>query len=150
MEDILYHSLIGFNNMGNTCYLNSGLQIIIHCYRFMIDLLIDINNNISRKLVNNDNISYKFIELLKHISKKYVEDKPIHAIKDLYNLLDINKNFFDKEKTDIITIEPIDLFEEFSKKHPIYATGQHDSVEFIRVFLNDISKENLLNKVVAP
>ena len=90
------------------------------------------------------------MELLKHISKKFIEVKQIHTVNDLYNKLDINKILFDNEKNDIITIEPIDLFEEFSKKHPIYATGQQDSVEFIRVFLNDISKENLLNKDVSP
>ena len=150
MEDVLYHSLIGFNNMGTSCYLNSGLQIIIHCYRFMIDLLIDINNNISRKFVNNDSISYKFLQLLKHISKKFLEEIQIYTIKDLYSFLGINKNFVVKEKTVNITIEPLEYFKEFSKKHPIYAKGQHDAVEFIRVFLNDISKENILNKVIAP
>ena len=150
LEEVLFHSLIGLNNLDNTCYLNSGLQIIFHCYRFMLDLLFDINKNMNSNLINSDTISNKLIELIRIMVKKFIKYKKINNMKDLYKNLDFKNNNIISDNLDTITVEPIEFFETFSKLHPIYNTGQHDCVEFLRVILNDLSKENMLNKEVAP
>ena len=38
--NVVLNSLIGFNNLGNTCYLNSGLQIILHCKLFLEEIIL--------------------------------------------------------------------------------------------------------------
>lgn len=38
----------------------------------------------------------------------------------------------------------------FGAKHTIYNYGQHDSAEFIRILLNDISLENNINLNPIP
>ena len=44
MADIIFNSLIGFDNLGVNCFFNFGLQIILHSYRFIDDI-----NNITKK-----------------------------------------------------------------------------------------------------
>ena len=41
---------------------------------------------------------------------------------------------------------PNEFKQIFSEKHKRFSIGQQDAIEFIRIFLDDISKENNLNK----
>ena len=41
-SDIIFLSLIGIDNLGVNCYFVSGLQIILHSYKFIIDIITDI------------------------------------------------------------------------------------------------------------
>ena len=45
-----------------------------------------------------------------------------------------------------MSVTPKNILEIFTKIHPIYKDSQEDCVEFIRVFLNDLSIENNKNK----
>lgn len=61
------NSLIGLNNLGSTCYMNSALQNIIHCKRFLEKLILYKNDNLS-----NNSISGSFLNLCYSlINKKY-------------------------------------------------------------------------------
>ena len=54
--------LIGINNLGNTCYLSSALQSILHCDQFIFD----ISSKDNEKKENNDPLYQQFIALIKH------------------------------------------------------------------------------------
>ena len=53
--------LIGINNLGNTCYLSSALQSILHCEQFITDILSQDNE----KKENNAPLYQQFIALIK-------------------------------------------------------------------------------------
>jgi ubiquitin C-terminal hydrolase len=61
----------GFNNIGNTCYLNSGLQLIIH-NKDLCKNLID-NDEISNELTNFI-IKYYNDENYKSLTPKFIKD----------------------------------------------------------------------------
>ena len=50
-------SKLGLKNLGNTCYINTSIQILIHLKKLLINL-----KNLSSN--NKDNISANFIELV--------------------------------------------------------------------------------------
>ena len=141
MADIIFHSFVGIDNLRVNCYFNCGIQILLHSNKFMLDIIIDINNNI----LNKNNISSSFIDLCKSIIEKYLAYNDI-SINDLtydeiYKFQ--NYNFLDKEKR--ISVSPKKLLNIFCKMHPIYKDSQEDVVEFLRVLLNELSFENNYN-----
>ena len=95
----------GLNNLGNTCYMNTCLQLLIHCSPF--------------------------------IEKLFIEEPKEKLSKDFYNLCNSQLSNISK---------PIELKNEFANKHKSYiGYNQHDTQEFCRLFLEDISNE--MNKV---
>ena len=95
----------GLNNLGNTCYMNTCLQLLIHCSPFL--------------------------------DKLFTEVPTEKLSKEFYNLC--NEQLL--ECTSPITLKNI-----FSIKHKLYkGSRQHDTQEFCRLFLEDISNE--MNKV---
>lgn len=99
------HNKRGFHNIGNTCYMNTCLQNLIHSTPFIHKLL----------------TTYPHIKGNKPITTKF------HSL-----CLSQTKNIS----------FPKDFLSAFSKNHFIY-TGysQHDTQEFCRLLLEDISDE---------
>ena len=90
--------------MGNTCYANSLIQVLIHSYIFMIKLF---NDNIINK-ANSLNITKKFYDIINRICYSNNNNENYINISDLLYLFDI--------------------------KHPSYKiTNQNDSQEFCRI-----------------
>ena len=114
--DIIYKD-IGIINLGNTCFINSCLQILIHCPNFI----------------------YKFYEKVKTLKK---EDTPI----SYYFFTNVCFPMVDTVNTQEKYIDITNFKNEFGKKHPSYGGYmQNDAQEFCRVFLEDLSTE--LNEV---
>lgn len=104
---------IGIINLGNTCFINSCLQALIHCKLFMHKFF-DKSKDIDEKTMP---ISYNFL-LLCIAMIEYGKIK--------------GKNFIDISYFKYI----------FGKKHAIFnGYTQNDSQEFCRIFLEDLSTE---------
>ena len=110
-KNIIYTD-IGMINLGNTCYINSCLQVLIHCPNFI----------------------YKFFEKFKTIKK---EEAPISK-----NFYDICYAIVNTLNTQEKYIDISNFKNEFGRKHPIYGDyNPNDSQEFCRFFLEDLSSE---------
>jgi len=125
------NSLNGFNNLGSTCYMNSALQNIIHC-KIFIDKIIPIKNS---NLLNskNNSITKSFLDLC-------------------YSLIDIKTretSRYSSYSYSLNSISPSNFKSNFCLKHKAYARGQHDSIEFLRTLLDDMSKEINLNQNIS-
>jgi len=104
---------IGIINLGNTCFINSCLQALIHCKLFM-QTFFNTSNKIKEETTP---ISYNFLLIC-------------------ILMLDISKKTGQKY-IDISYFKYI-----FGKKHPIFnGYNQNDSQEFCRIFLEDLSAE---------
>jgi ubiquitin C-terminal hydrolase len=72
----------------------------------------------------------------------------------LCNLLIIeNKkyiNVFNPNLYNCYSFSPLNFIKRFYLKHPLFATGQQDAIEFLRVLLNDVSIENNNIKTNIP
>ena len=103
---------IGIKNLGNTCFINSSLQIFIHCPLFIHKLIT------KNKVINeNTPITLNFLSICDLMLKTKSNSISIYSFKNLLGL-----------------------------KHKIFFGHlQQDSQEFIRIFLEDISKE--LNEI---
>ena len=98
-------SLCGLNNIGNTCYINMGLQCLIHNKFF-------INNLIKEKINEKTPITRLFVELLNDI----IAYKTINT----NNILINNYSLYSYSPTRFKNI--------FSIIHPQFKLGQHDSI----------------------
>ena len=114
-------SLTGLMNLGNTCYINTSLQNLIHCTPFIARFL-EVSNNIMQKKAHPTPISEAFYELLLQI----------------YD----NNNQEDY-------INPGGFVEKFTSLHnQFYGNQEHDTQEFCRFLLQDFNCE--LNQVLNP
>ena len=117
----IYKTQIGILNIANSCFVNSIIQIIIHCKIFIIEFLNNFNIN---KL--NDNL----------------------IITQLYNIL---ISMYDAYANNLNYIDITKFLYIFGYKHNSYnGYIQHDALEFFRYLLEDISKELNENKHLLP
>ena len=104
---------VGIINLGNTCFINSCLQALIHCKLFM-------------QLFFSKGIQIK------------EDTTPIS-----YNFLLLCIEMLDVQKRSHINYIDISYFKYiFGKKHPMFnGFAQNDSQEFCRIFLEDLNTE---------
>ena len=116
LANIIYKE-VGIINLGNTCFINSCLQVLIHCPLFIYNFF----NKYQLIKKESTPISYAFYELCK----------------DMIQIINQQKNKY---------IDISNFKNEFGSKHPIFGGYlQNDSQEFFRILLEDISTE--LNEV---
>ena len=126
IPQLITQSLTGLVNLGETCYMNTGLQNLIHCVPFINQLFSIIND--FKDVIEQKTISNSFIKLCQSIIKI-----------DNYNL----KYNFNSYNPSLFRLN-------FIKLHKQYADHeQHDSLEFIRILLDDISKELNQTKIIS-
>ena len=103
---------IGMINLGNTCFINSCLQVLIHCPTFI----------------------YKFFNKHEVIKK---DDTPVS-----FNLFALCVGMMNTVNTQEKYIDITNFKNMFGAKHPSFEGYlQNDSQEFCRVLLEDISTE---------
>ena len=123
--NVLITSTLGLKNLGDTCYMNAAIQILIHLKNFIQKLT---NVNIS----DMNNFAGTFFQLMREI----------------YELINLSENN-PLAKNAILFYSPIHFKRRFTNKYVLFSDGQHDSIEFIRLFLNQLIKENINIKTRA-
>ena len=105
----VYENLNGLINLGNTCYMNTCLQFLIHCKPFL---------------------------------RRLYQKIPTRVLsRDFYDLCELQANSTQPNS-------PFKLKRNFAHKHLLYSNyNQHDSQEFCRLLLDDMSRE--LNRVIS-
>ena len=115
--DDIINKEFGIKNLGNSCYINSTIQTLLHNEIFMKNFILK-----ESKIKSKENsLSLLLWNIINSIGRiKVINNK--------------------------INIDIRELVQSFKKKHPIYRGGiQNDAQEFCRVFLEDISLE--LNEI---
>ena len=85
--------IFGFKNLGNTCFLNSSLQILIHSPLFIKNFLDDINK--SQGKISKDSVTYEFFALIMDINSSdknvFSSNKLISAFLNKCNLFSLGQ-----------------------------------------------------------
>ena len=114
---LVIESKIGFQNLGNTCFMNTCLQNLLHTESFIQSIF-----QIEDKISFSTPITKRFLDLC---------------------LSSISNSKYSS------SISPIEFKKAFSQKHPEFrGYNQHDTQEFCRYLLEDMSQE--LNIVRKP
>ena len=121
----IINSQIGLNNLGSTCYMNSALQIIIHC-KIFIEKIMGFKNS-------TNSLTNSFLNLCSSIIVSQNKE---------------NRNYLSYSYS-LNSISPSNFKKLFCLKHSDYMRGQHDSIEFLRTLLDDISKEVNINQNIS-
>ena len=116
----IFNSEIGFCNLGNTCFMNTCLQNLIHSEYFIKNLFSKIN-----LVSKNTPITYQFINLCLEIIENKNKGTKVISPKNF-------KEIFSK------------------KHRQFKGFRQHDAQEFCRIFLEDINQELNEIKVKPP
>ena len=140
-KDFEYQTTIGFNNIGNTCYMNSFLQILLHTPNFLKELIKtkeerNLNNNLINNLISlaEDPNNNRFIRNIKKLMGKAdnsfsdfcqndSQEFGISLLDEIINDIKGNKSFSDENISEYeITQEnlkeyTIKLFEEYKNKY---------------------------------
>jgi len=105
-------STIGLKNLGNTCFMNTCLQNLIHSEYFIKSLIY------KKKLISKKNtpITYYFVKLLELIISSSNEEFDVVSPKDFKEIIS-------------------------SKHHKFRGYSQQDCQEFCRIILEDMNQE---------
>lgn len=150
-----FNGKTGLKNLGNSCYMNSALQCIVHC------------KEIFDQFLSLDTVSHykKIVKLRETVNKKKNNETASDNSSDLdiykYNLLESFVDFIkevwyypedlsnkqDKNGNEIIRVlDPIKIKENFVKIYSEFDNKlQHDCHEFITYFLDSLHQA--LNRV---
>lgn len=111
------YPIIGLPNIGNTCYINSSIQVIFN--------LPDLMNGIK--------------EFFSEINRKFAAYQPPTIIVQLINLFDLYQNYsIEQNLKNCIS----DFKKEFVKKYKNFAgCTQEDADEFLNCLMNTINDE---------
>jgi ubiquitin C-terminal hydrolase len=119
--NVLSLKQVGFDNLGNTCFMNTSLQCLIHTEPFM-----------KRFFAEKDRVT----------GNTSIRPTPISKA-----IFDLGNEILKKSDGGKVSVAPSDFKRVFGSTHRIFAGySQHDSQEFLRVLLDDISQE--LNRIV--
>jgi ubiquitin C-terminal hydrolase len=130
--------LAGFNNIGNTCFMNSGLQLIIHCFTILSFLLEDDDGNATYK-------DYLHKGGLRFIGEKIRKKNKIPDSQEVMvkrsDLNDFKENSFTQKLANIVkiimkkgnsVITPREFKSVLENKFKIFqGRQQHDAHEFL-------------------
>ena len=137
-----FYGNVGLPNLGNTCYLNSVIQILSQIYQlsyFFFTGEYKKHINKENRMGSNGIIVLKFGKVISTLwSFKDVVIQNLEMNKKKYEVY-----YYDQEKELNIKQTMINLLEEISKNNVIYkGYEQHDALEFFIYFI-DILHEDL-------
>ncbi len=117
---ILESKQVGLDNLGNTCFMNTSLQCLLHTEPFMRRFF-----NEKDKILSGD------------IRSTVIS-------KSIYNLA---MDIIQKSEGSRVSVSPSEFKSIFGSAHRSFlGYNQHDTQEFLRLLLEDISKE--LNRII--
>ena len=151
-KKIRKQNIFGFDNIGNSCYMNSFLQILIHCPNFLIELKnFDKNYLANHPLINciiklskkNDKIYLKQLkELMGNIYPDYNSNKQCDSqefgrrlinqiIEEIKNNSKDNDNYSSFYSENSNNIDPQKKYEKYKNKY------QNNEINIEKLFLID-------------